>query len=198
MIFINEWLPNPIGPDAAGEFVELYNSGNVAASLNGWVLKTENGKKFSLVGRSVPVRGYLLLKRSVTKLALRNTDGGLSLYGANGARADQANFLGTAPEGKSFSRVNYTAGAAQRFAFTDPTPGAVNKTVASVITVRHYPLNASLNHPLNSSGFLAIMMGTAALLLGLILYAIKTNEDLSELLFKRNKTVRRAIGDANP
>lgn len=189
MIYLNEWLPNPVGPDAAGEFIELYNSGAAPMDLTGWVLKTENSKKFSLAGRVVPARGYLVLRRSVTKLSLRNTDGGLSLYGASGALVDHAEFFGSAPEGQSFSRVSYGASAAGQFAFTDSTPGAANKTVDIAITARWYPFGVSLTRRLDSSGFFAIMMGTAVLLAGLIIYVTKANEDLSKLFFGRNEKI---------
>jgi hypothetical protein len=190
MVFINEWLPNPVGSDANGEFIEFYNSGAAPADLNGWILKTENSKKFSLVGRSIPARGYLVLKKNATKLSLRNTDGGLSLYDARGALADHAEFFGSAPEGQSFSRVNYGASAAGQFAFTGPTPGAANKTVDVAITARSYPFGVPLNHGLDSFEFFAIMMGTAVLLMGLIVYVIKANEDLSKLFFGGNKEIR--------
>ena len=36
MVFINEWLPNPNGADAKGEFIELWNSGNAPINLSGW------------------------------------------------------------------------------------------------------------------------------------------------------------------
>ena len=38
MLYINEWLPNPVGNDATGEFIELYNSGTTGVSLNGYSL----------------------------------------------------------------------------------------------------------------------------------------------------------------
>ena len=67
MLYINEWLPNPVGADAAGEFVELYNSGNSAAPLNGYTLGTGAKKKFSLTGYTIPAGGYLVLKKAQTK-----------------------------------------------------------------------------------------------------------------------------------
>ncbi len=189
MIFLNEWLPNPVGPDAAGEFAELYNSGSSAVGLDGWVLKTENGKKFSLAGRSIAARGYLVLKKNITKLALRNTDGGLFLYNSAGALVDGGSFLGSALEGQSFSRVDYGTGPAQHFAFTSSTPGAANGVASITVADRAYPAGVPLNHQLESFGFFGIMMGTALLLLGLIIYVIKTNEDLSELFFRRDEEV---------
>ena len=187
MIFISEWLPNPVGPDAAGEFVELYNNGASAVGMHGWFLKNEGGKKFSFMSGSIPARGYLLLKRSVSRLSLRNTDGGLSLYNSAGQLVDHAEFQGSAPEGQSFSRVDYGIGPEQHFAFVAPTPGATNKSVSSAIVAHNYPTGTPLNAQFTSSGFFAIMMGTAALVAGLIIYVIKTHEDLSQLFFRRDE-----------
>lgn len=190
MIYINEWLPNPVGADAAGEWIELWNSGGTAVGLDGWVLKTENGKKFSLAGRRIPAHGYLVLKRTTTKLSLRNADGGLALYGASGTLADRGNFDGSAPEGKSFSRVDYTTGPAQHFAFADPTPGAANAVVRSVVAIHGYPAHVPLNREFTNAPFSVIMMGTAVLLTGLIIYVIKANDGLSKLFFPRDEGIR--------
>lgn len=192
MIFINEWLPNPVGADAAGEFVELYNSGSGAVRLDGWVLATDAAgkKKFSLAGRSIAAHGYLVFKKSATKLALRNADGGLWLYGPGSVLADYGSFLGTATEGKSFSRVDYATGPAQHFEFADPTPGRANKVASVAVAVRAYPVGVPLDRRLEISGFFGIMMGVAVLLVGLIIYVIKTNEDLSELFFRRHEEIR--------
>ncbi len=190
MVFINEWLPNPVGADAAGEWIELWNGGGTAVDLDGWVLKTENGKKVSLTGQHVSARGYLVLKRTTTKLSLRNTDGGLTLYDARGALVDHGNFDGSAPEGKSFSRIDHTGGPAQHFAFANPTPSAANAVVRDVVAVRSYPAGAPLNRGFTNSAFSAIMMGTAVLLTGLIIYVIKANDSLSKLFFSGDEGIR--------
>jgi hypothetical protein len=191
MLYLNEWFPNPAGNDVKGEFIELYNDGNAAVGLTGYALKAENGKKFLLKGRVILAHGYLFLKRSDTKLSLRNTDGGLFLYDPNGAIIDQAHFLDSAPEGKSFSRIDYKMTAAQHFAFTDPTPGTANGAINTTVATRNYLFDTPLNRQLKGADFFAIMMGTAMLLLGLVVYTIKTNEDLSKLFFGRDKETRR-------
>lgn len=189
MIYINEWLPNPTGPDncvncgKGGEFIELYNGGAQVVGLGGWMIKTESGKKFSLSGHRIAPHGYTLLKRSETKLSLRNTDGGLTLYGAEGRLIDRAQFLGSAPEGKSFSRVDHGTAETTHFAFVGPTPGAPNETVSTAIRAKEYPLNVPLNAPLSPMVFGAIVAGTAALLVGLIMYVIHSHEDVAKLLF---------------
>ncbi len=183
VVFINEWLPNPSGVDAAGEFVELYNSGASSISTKGFVLATEKGKKFPLPSRTITANGYAVFKKPDLAITLRNTDGGLSLYNANGRLIDAAHFLGSAPEGKSFSRVNYSAEDIVHFGFVDPTPGAENKTINTTIASVHYPTGSALNHRLAGTEFVSLVFGTALLLTGLILYIIEKNEDLSKLIF---------------
>ncbi len=109
MIYINEWFPNPVGNDAAGEFIELYNSGAATVSLDGYALGDGAKKRFSLSGYSIPPGGYLVLTHADDKLTLKNTNGEVLLYGPSGQVVDSASFTGAAPEGRSFSRVDYGA-----------------------------------------------------------------------------------------
>src|SRR5579863_3001441 len=96
MIFINEWFPNPIGSDTCKascgwnvEFVELFNGGGVAVSLNGWSFWTGGkGKKISLSGFSIAPHAYAIFKKPQIKISLKNTDGGLWLYGPGGGLVD--------------------------------------------------------------------------------------------------------------
>jgi hypothetical protein len=190
MLYINEWLPNPVGPDAAGEFVELYNSGNSASALNGYALGTGAKKRFSLAGYTIQPGGYLVLKKTQTKLALKNSDGALFLYGSSGQLVDHAAFEGSAPEGKSFSRTSYDASAAQHFIFTDSTPGAHNKTVSTMISSVNYPVGISLTPQLAPSSFFLLAIGVASTILFLFIYIFAKNENLSRHLFGGDQTNR--------
>ena len=187
MVYLNEWLPNPTGPDATSEFVELYNSGNGTANLDGWFLKASAKKTFSFTGQTIAARGYLLLMRSATKLSLKNTSETLSLYDASGHLIDQSSFVGAAPEGKSFSRVDYGAADIQHFAFIAPTPGAANGTFDTQVFANSYPFSVPLNAQLNTAQFFGMMMWVAVLLAALITYAIKTNDNVSQRLFGRDE-----------
>lgn len=197
MIYINEWFPNPVGKDD-GEFVELYNSGAATMPLGGYSLGTAVKKKFSLSGYAIPPGDYLLLGKKQTKLTLKNTDGGLWLYGPSGAIMDHGAFEGNAQAGKSFNRVVYggAGGGAggvssdarpQAFAWTDPTPGAKNRTVDTAVTVRNYPLNVSLAKHVSPAQFTGMLLGTAVILAGIFIYIIQKNEDLQKLFFGGNK-----------
>jgi len=191
MIFINEWLPNPTGVDAKGEFIELFNNGNAPVNLSGWILQTENKKKFKLSG-SIRANGYLLLPRSETKLSLKNTDGKLMLYDAAGKLVDQSAFEGTAPEGKSFGRISYNTydnssiyNTIQQFVWSKPTPGAKNDVIGEVgVSEIKYPTGI----PLNTFHLSWLSVFECAMLIGIIFaavlwYALRNDEDISQLFF---------------
>jgi hypothetical protein len=216
MIYINEWFPNPIGADASGEFVELYNGSSSAVSLAGWKLGAGTAstttiipaktKPVSLAAFSVPAHGYLVLKKAQDKITLKNIDGALLLYGPRGTVADRASFAGTAPEGKSFSRVSYDGSAAQHFIFAEPTPGAANAKSNDMIASNNYPVGVPLGGQssqsssfasasliassafISSPGVLAI--GTALIIAVIFFYAFFKNEYLSNFLFGGDEAPR--------
>lgn len=197
MIFISEWLPNPNGADTKTEFIELFNSGNTSVSLNGWSLKATGKKVFSLGGRTIAAHGYLVLSRTETKLSLKNTGETISLYDANGRLADQSSYLGAAPSGESFSRVNYpsdlavNAASPQSFAWGTPTPGAANKVnLHNGISANDYPFGVALNAAPSGAQFFLMLLGVAAFLAALVVYFLKSDENLSKLFFSRDGGVR--------
>jgi hypothetical protein len=201
MIYINEWFPNPIGADASGEFVELYNSASDTVSLTGWkigagtasatVIIPAKTKPVSLTAFLVPARGYLILKKVQDKLTLKNVDGGLLLYGPNGVVSDREGFVGTAPEGKSFSRVSYDASAAQHFTFTEPTPGAANAKFNTMIASNDYPIGVSLDPQSSVASPPALLASGIALIITIIFfYAFSKNENLSNFLFRGDEAPR--------
>jgi Lamin Tail Domain len=191
MIFINEWLPNPTGADARGEFIELWNNGNVPVNLSGWILQTDNKKKFKLSG-SLRANGYLVLPRSETKLALKNTDGAVFLYDPAGKLADRSAFVGSAPEGESFNRASYNTydhssadNAVQQFIWGKPTPGAKNNISGEIgISEIKYPTGVALNG--FGASWLSVF-GCAAcvgmIFTAILWYAIKNDFEVSQLFF---------------
>lgn len=199
MIFINEWLPNPAGNDAQSEWVELFNSGsstvltagNASVNLDGWIIKTSGTSKFNLKG-TIGAGEYLVLKRTDTKLVLKNTDEKLFLYDMAGKLVDESGFLGSAPEGKSFSRIGYNPeGLAQQFVWAEPTPGAANKATANnLITINNqYPLNTPLNQNLDTMEFVGLALGAAVVLAAIVMFVLKRNENLSKLFFARDEEI---------
>ena len=183
MMYINEWLPNPVGTSSAGEFIELYNKGAAVMKLDGYVLGTGAKKNFSLSGYGISPGGYLVLYKAQDRLALKNSNGALLLYGSDGRVVDQASFAGAAPKGKSFSRMDYGTAPITHFAFVYPTPGAANKTVDTTVHVNNYPLDVPLSPQLAPVGFVGLMFSVASFFLLFFIYAIKKNRNISKFFF---------------
>ena len=190
MLYINEWLPNPVGRDdsvTGGEFIELYNGGVSGLSLNGYALSDGAKKQFSLSGYSIAAHGYLVLDHAQTKLTLKNTDGSLWLYGPGEQIVDTASFAGAAPEGKSYSRVDYSATRMGHFAFLYPTPGEQNKTFDNSVASQNYPIGVSLSHQLSPLSFLALLVSIPLFFLLFFIYVTRTNRNISNFFFGRDE-----------
>jgi len=189
MVYINEFLPNPVGNDTSGEWLELFNSGSSSVSLDGWKIVSGSGK-FSISGENIGAGGFLVLPRSETKLVFKNTDGSVSLYDASGKLVDSAGFLGSAPEGKSFARVA-SGGAGQNFAWSEPSPGAPNTISSSTAIIENtYPVGVPLNRPLGAAEFSGLTLGVAVVLTALIMFVLKKDEKLSKLFFGGDEEIR--------
>lgn len=189
MVFINEWLPNPVGNDAQGEWVELWNSGARLVSLDGWVLKTGGGSRAALSG-TIEGQAYKVFPRSKTKLVLRNTDETLALYDTKGNLIDTSHFFGSAPEGKSVSRMNYEEGAAQPLLFSIPTPGAPNATATANLFQSRFAPGTELTRPLHGTEIFAMLLASALAITALTFFVVKRNDHLSHALFGGDERVR--------
>jgi len=157
MILINEWLPNPVGSDAQGEWIELRNTSPNTASLQGWRIENASGKKF-LINQTIVPDGYLLLPRSETKLMLRNSGEDLKLFDAQGVLVDHSNFLGAVPEGKSVGRLN------NETVLLAPSPGTANTKPALQYPTLDYPLHTPLRPISSSFSVIGLALGTALFL----------------------------------
>lgn len=175
MVAISEWLPNPPGPDAAGEWVELLNDGPQAVPLRGWRIENGRGKAYAFKNESVPANGFLVLPRSKTGVELRNENETLVLYDASGKEVSRSAFAGLAPEGKSIGR----APGAEATVLMEPTPGAPNAPVSFLMGDR-------IPGGFHGGGFAVILIGTAAALTLAGMYVLINNEYLAHLFFNRD------------
>jgi len=151
-INITEFMPNPVGADnasmPAGEWVELYNSGNSNVSLQGWKLMgsmlnitASNTNRQSVI---IPARSYIVVYRNGDpNFELDNTAGYLGLRNSTGFTVDNIgpdkynasyfNSTWTAfPEGFSVGRNE----SGSWNVFSRPTPGMANWALTSNITLR--------------------------------------------------------------
>lgn len=137
-VVFNEILPAP-GADHNGdgainsddEYIELYNPGDDPISLVGWQLSDAAGdasvsRRFTFgPGRFVGGHGWLLLRRSETRINLNNADDYVRLLNPAGAEIDQLGWAQSPRQGRSLSRLpdggTWQEGAA--------TPGQSNKAV---------------------------------------------------------------------
>lgn len=93
-IVLNEFLPNPIGDDnavmPAGEWIELYNKGNVDFNLNGWHIYNSNDNSGLQINTSnsdnnddlsdsgettIPANGFLVVYRNKDEVFSLNNNG---------------------------------------------------------------------------------------------------------------------------
>src|SRR3989338_7107310 len=182
MVVISEWLPNPAGNDAKGEWVEVLNIGNSPVDLTGWRLTADGKKLFTLHGTLGP-GAYLVVPRTESKRTLKNSDGRLALYDATGRLADQTYFIGTAPKGQSVNRTK------SGIVFATPTPWAANKLSQATPFAydNEYPIGAPLNPPTGAGAqIFGHLLGTALALAVAIVFILKSHADLSHIFFKRN------------
>ena len=198
MIYINEWLPNPLGSDTQNEWIELWNSGAELVNLAGWRLENSTTGKFSLKSGEISPGGYLVVKRNESKLTLRNTDGKLVLYNQAGNLVHKSAFYGTAPEGKSYNFLARRSparrdegGSDGRFFFADPTPGAANALpAASELSLVDYPAGTLIHSAFPDAGVFGMAFGVALIFAALAIYVIKKNNDLQELFFGGHEEIR--------
>lgn len=120
-LLLNELLPDPVGKDEDGEFIELANYGEQSADLTGWLLQDAKGKTFALPTALIEPGAARQFPYTETKLTLTNSGGTTRLVNETGGLIDEVSY-GAAPTGKSYARD-----ATRRWGWNDrPTPGAAN------------------------------------------------------------------------
>jgi hypothetical protein len=111
-IIITEILPNPIGTDDSGEFIELYNNSAADVDLTGYKIGIAGGRSFEFgkflnFTKELPAQNYFSLYRAQSNLVLDNNGGTIKLYAPNNSAAMQTLQYGAAPEGFSYCDTNY-------------------------------------------------------------------------------------------
>jgi hypothetical protein len=128
MIFISEILPNPIGKDADGEFIEIFNNGNADVSLSGYKLSDASGKSFYFKNTILKSGEYFVVKYSDSKISLNNDGDSVFLYNDSGVLIDKIEYKGKVEEGISIARNSASDSGTKT---SSSTPGLPNKYVSS-------------------------------------------------------------------
>lgn len=122
-IIINELLPSPEGEDASGEWIELYNKSSEKINLLNWQLDDELGGSKPYIFPEdlwLSAKGFLVMSRSETNLALNNDKDGVRLFDEAGSLVDQVNYV-KAKAGLAYAKIN------NQWIWTKKlTPGRVN------------------------------------------------------------------------
>ena len=102
-MIIKEFLPNPIGNDKEGEYITLFNNGDVGVFLDGWRVQDAGGKLYQLTGELAPGK-ELVLFYTQTGISLNNNGEYLSLFNNADELVDILKYSGVAPEGMVVKR----------------------------------------------------------------------------------------------
>ncbi|NTW14148.1 MAG: PKD domain-containing protein [Candidatus Moranbacteria bacterium] len=107
VIRISELFPNPRQKGEGNEWIELENTGTDPVSLVGWTLRSGSGKftwteKIAPENREIPPGGFLVLQRSLTKIAMRNSDATVVLLAPDGTTIMDSVIYTYTTEGASF------------------------------------------------------------------------------------------------
>lgn len=120
-VIITEVLPNPEGKDSGGEFIELFNQGEVPLDLTSWQIRDKIGqsKVFTFGSKTIKPKSFILLYIKETKITLNNEGDGVQLLNQRGDLVDEVIFSET-KEGLSYSRNQDV------WFWVKPTPGKPN------------------------------------------------------------------------
>ncbi len=124
-VVINEALPNPVGRDSDGEYIEIKNIGKDEIDIFGWSIDDEDGGSNPYVFNNhinLSPGLILLLPRNETNIALNNEGDRIKLLDNLGDIVFETEY-NFAPEGQSWAR-----GENGNFFWTEnPSPGLENK-----------------------------------------------------------------------
>ena len=87
-VILSELLPNPLGTDNEGEWVELYNPLASPVNLSYFLLEDY----LIPYGTVIPAKSWLVFYRPQTGIALNNTGDSVKLFFPDGLLADETNF----------------------------------------------------------------------------------------------------------
>ena len=141
-IFINEFMPN--SADTHHEWIELYNNGTSAVSLNSWNISEEGTSQNYTISSSIPADGFVVLVRNetifnqtytttstlieygLTVPSLNLNDGGDSVFLYNSSGDLYDSILKYANPGENITIGRYSDGNSNTYNLSVPTPGAKN------------------------------------------------------------------------
>lgn len=124
LVQINEVVPNPVGLDEQGEWVELLSTSLEPIDLSGWVLDDEDDGSSPYTfpaGSHLQPGKYLVITRVTSEIAFNNYVDSVRLFAPDGSCIETVTYSG-AVEGESYAYIE------REWRWTDSlTPGDANK-----------------------------------------------------------------------
>ena len=139
---ITELLPNPIGSDVGGEFIEIFNPNANDVSLSNYVLNVGSSVSNYVfpTGSIIGVGKYISFSNDDIKFTLVNTTGKIDLMSADGQVIDETPAYINPNDGMAWALIN------EVWQYTDqPTPGGAN--IASTVKLISDPMSVSRLEP---------------------------------------------------
>lgn len=134
-LYISEFMPNPSGPDAEQEWIELYNDSEHNISLNGLVLDDKEGGShpYSIPpDTTIEAKGFLVFPRAQTGIALNTTNDQVRILYQTGEILAQVAYDNAPQDGvASFNPETKTLSWSLH-----KTPGKTNKTTTNILTTQ--------------------------------------------------------------
>ncbi len=129
-VVITELLPNPVGDDLQGEYIEVQNVGADPVRLGPWTLVDGRGRRYAFSGNgstdvALEPGSFLVVPRVVSGITLANASGSVQLLRWDGAPAGVPVAYGSSREGKAWSLMPDAT-----WAWATPTPGSPNAAPA--------------------------------------------------------------------
>lgn len=179
-VVVSEALPNPVGSDSTGEFLELFNTNSVAVDLSGSKLDDADGGSTPYTipdGMSIQGGGYLSFSRSETGLALNNEGDRARLLAADGSLVSELVFEASPAEGAAWARrtdgsadwtATPTAGGANVFTSLPTAEPEGDGSLSSPTPTRRTSSTPSLSLVVSLNEVRALLRGTRVRVTGVV------------------------------
>lgn len=115
-IEISEVFPNPTGPDAKNEWIELYNKTDNPISLDGWTMTNTAGKQFTIHAITIAPHGYVTVASAESKITIKNDHDEITIIDDDDTVRNRIT-IDEAPENASFAKIE-----TQPLDITEPIP----------------------------------------------------------------------------
>ncbi|MEA2006558.1 MAG: lamin tail domain-containing protein [Patescibacteria group bacterium] len=141
-IVINELLPDPVGLDTKGEWIELYNTGIEDVVLSDCYLR-DLTRRFIFSNQTISALSFLVLSYKETKISLNNSGDMIKFFSPSGQMLESISYGKVPDSGYSWARK-----MSEEYVWTStPTPGEDNNFPVPQVYSSFMKFNEVLPNP---------------------------------------------------